>query len=252
MPASVIVFLGALLATHPTLVLGSSSLSASGPPACATITVTTGSSCPTITGFCARPQCLELRTVTLECGCPSIFSTTICPTACPRGCGITYDTVYLPCATSLASPPPITTTISSTSSVSSSSSVQSPPPTSPPSTSTVYPNSTMTSTSSSIVTITSCPESVTCTGQTTTWTGTSGPSSCPASSACSCVLPGGPQTASESTITITTPGKTGPTPTASASGSTPPLQANEGSRYGFGVVEGGVLVGLIGAVLGMM
>jgi hypothetical protein len=30
------------------------------------------------------------------------------------------------------------------------------------------------------------------------------------------------------------------------------VQANDGAKYGFGFVEGGVLVGLIGAVLGML
>jgi hypothetical protein len=54
-------------------------------------------------------------------------------------------------------------------------------------------------------------------------------------------------------VTVTTPGKTGPTPTASSSGGPSPVQANEGANVGrFGLVEGGVLVGLIGAVVGML
>jgi len=262
-------YLTAVVLACPTIVVGESIISTSESPTCTTITETTGSGCPAITEFCARPQCIELQTITLDCGCPSIFSTTVCPTTCPKGCGITYDTVYIPCGTSLSSPPPITTTSTSTSispimslpptstpssiSITSTSTSISPilslPPTSTPSsTSTVYHNSTMTSTSTNIVIITNCPTSLACTGQTTTWTGTTGPLTCPASSTCSGVLPGGDQTVTETTVA----GKTGPTPTSSAPGSASSIQANEGSRYGFGIVEGGVLLGLIGAVLGMM
>ena len=54
-------------------------------------------------------------------------------------------------------------------------------------------------------------------------------------------------------VTVTTPGKTGPTPTASGTGGATPVQANEGANMRrFGLVEGGVLAGLIGAVVGML
>ena len=165
-------FLTAVLAICPVSVLAGESTS--GYPTCVTITETTGSACPTLSGVCVRPACIELLTVTQECGCASIYSTTICETECAHGCGTSYSTVYIPCATSVSSPPPVTTTTStSTSSYPTSS------PTSTLPSSTIYPNSTMTSTSTTIVTISSCPASVSCTGQTTTWTGTSGPSTCP-------------------------------------------------------------------------
>jgi len=52
-------------------------------------------------------------------------------------------------------------------------------------------------------------------------------------------------------VVVTTPGKTGPSPTTSAS--VIQVQGNAGASVrGFGAVEGGVLVGLIGAVIGMI
>ena len=65
------------------------------------------------------------------------------------------------------------------------------------------------------------------------------------------MLPGGKQTVTQ--VIVTTPGQTGPTPTTSGgSGGPSQVQVNEGARSGFGAVEGGVLLGLIGAVLGML
>ncbi|KAI9051857.1 hypothetical protein LZ554_004117 [Drepanopeziza brunnea f. sp. 'monogermtubi'] len=53
-----------------------------------------------------------------------------------------------------------------------------------------------------ISTLTSCPHKATCTGQTSTWTGSEGPLPCPAHTTCSCVLPGGTKTVTE-LITLT-------------------------------------------------
>ncbi|KAK6581171.1 hypothetical protein PZA11_006659 [Diplocarpon coronariae] len=43
-------------------------------------------------------------------------------------------------------------------------------------------------------TLTSCPHKKMCTGQTSAWTGTKGPTNCSALTSCSCVMPGGTQT----------------------------------------------------------
>lgn len=48
---------------------------------------------------------------------------------------------------------------------------------------------TITETSTHIETLTYCPHHHTCTGQTTTWTFTEGPTSCPPTTTCTCVLP---------------------------------------------------------------
>jgi hypothetical protein len=71
---------------------------------CVTIPETTGSACPTITG-CTTEDCILLKTITLECGCASIFTKTACATACQLGCATAYDTVYLPCPYSPTSSP---------------------------------------------------------------------------------------------------------------------------------------------------
>ena len=38
-----------------------------------------------------------LETVTLECGCASIYTQADCLTACKLACQTTYETEYLPC-----------------------------------------------------------------------------------------------------------------------------------------------------------
>lgn len=194
---------------------------------CVTVTSVNGGSCPT-PNPCTTVDCLLLSTVTLHCGCPSIYTERVCASTCTPGCGTTYNTVYIPCATSISSPPSSSTPTSSSSTTSESSHkvcddknevgcVQ------PTSTSTSSKsrhshawNSTYTGshtwtgtktctetetgggngttiivTSTSITTITSCPAKVTCHGQHTTWTGTEGPFGCSASRTCTCVLPGG-------------------------------------------------------------
>ena len=50
-----------------------------------------------------------LSTITLECGCASVYTATSCATACPRGCATAYETLYIPCPMSL--PSPITTAV---------------------------------------------------------------------------------------------------------------------------------------------
>lgn len=63
------------------------------------------------------------------------------------------------------------------------------------------------------------------------------------------MLPGSGPTVTQTTVT--TPGKTGPTPTSSTGGPTP-VQVNDGARYGFGLVEGGLLAGFIGAFVALL
>jgi len=141
-------------------------------------------------------------------------------------------------------------------------------------------------TTTSITTITTCPVSTTCTGQTVTFTGTEGPFPCSAHPTCTCVLPGGTQSATAcpssvkctgqtthwtanegptpcpasvtcnvilpsintaTSVTTTTPGKTGPSPTATpgAGGSTAGSGKND-------VVIGGVVLGALLAIMGML
>src|SRR6266487_1398152 len=65
---------------------------------CATIT-TQGSDCPALSS-CIALLCLRIESVTLSCGCPSIFTSKTCATACPTGCaGTSYSTHFLPCPT---------------------------------------------------------------------------------------------------------------------------------------------------------
>jgi len=122
-------FLVAVLATLPINILAGSSSNPA--PTCVTITNTIGSSCPVPTVSCSGvpfcPIAIVTETVTLECGCPSIYHTTICATTCNTACPMDYDTVYIPCATSISlssssSSPTVTTTITTTVSSSSSSS----------------------------------------------------------------------------------------------------------------------------------
>jgi len=112
------------------------------PQPCVTVTSTNGGDCPIPTP-CTTEYCLLLSTVTQYCGCPSIYTTTVCESTCALTCGTTYATLRLPCATSF-SPPPPTSTSSNTYSSSS------PTSTSPSSSQTI----TSTSCSSSSPTIT--------------------------------------------------------------------------------------------------
>ncbi|KAG4433284.1 hypothetical protein IFR05_011229 [Cadophora sp. M221] len=59
-----------------------------------------------------------------------------------------------------------------------------------------------------ISTLTYCPHKKTCTGQTSTWTGTHGPLPCSAFSTCSCVLPDDIQTATSCPTSATCTGQT--------------------------------------------
>jgi hypothetical protein len=120
-------FLGAVLATLPINVLAGGSSSPA--PTCVTITDTTGATCPLPTVTCSiTPFCpiISESTVTLECGCPSIYHTTICETTCNVACPMSYDTVYIPCPTSISSSsssPTVTTTTTTPASSSSSTSL---------------------------------------------------------------------------------------------------------------------------------
>jgi hypothetical protein len=209
----------AFWAFYPTRVFANNTpipLSYSASPTCATITETSGSGCPPVTGYCARPACIEVKTVTLECGCAGIYSTTACETECGHGCGTTYETAYLPCPVSPPSSVSVTITTSTMSSYPTSITPTLtytfvPPPT-------LYPNSTMTTASTYF---------------STTSSG------------------GGGVIDTTTSVVITTPGNTGPVPTTSPS--VTPVQGNAASSVrGFGAVEGGVLIGLIGAVVGMI
>lgn len=90
---------------------------------CTTIT-TQGINCPTLS-TCIVPDCLRIVQITLLCGCPSIFTSTTCATACPTGCaGTSYKTFALPCSTTAStstsensitsSKPTTSTTVTST------------------------------------------------------------------------------------------------------------------------------------------
>jgi len=72
---------------------------------CVTVTDTTGSACPKNTNFCTTAECIELKTVTQNCGCSSIYHATSCKTTCDLSCATAYSTVYLPCP---ARPPVVT------------------------------------------------------------------------------------------------------------------------------------------------
>jgi hypothetical protein len=192
---------------------------------CPTITYSTGSACSLPTP-CIRPLCLILATITVPCGCMrAVASTTQCETKCDGACGTAYSTLYAPCPTG-----PSHTDECSDSRTHS------------------YDHHT------TIKTLTTCPHSMSCHGQTTTWTGTVGPSSCQGT--CTCVLPtqtGGTQTDSVPTPTGTGTGSgsgtgsatgTGkqsntsptPTPTPTPTGSS---SGTLGSQTGTGTVTSG-------------
>jgi hypothetical protein len=205
-----------------------SSSSSNPTDTCYTITSINAPPCPMPTP-CIKPDCILVSTITQSCGCASIYTTDICLSTCPLGCGVTYTTVYDPCPISFSSP---------ASSPTSSTSPSSPTSSSAPTTSVPYSNSTITATS--ITTLTTCPASCTCSGQTTTWSGTSGPFTCTKVPSCSVVLPGGGTT----TVTGVTVVKTGPTPTTSASVTgASNVQTSEGKKK---IEAGGLLAGLLG------
>jgi len=222
------------LSTLATLaVLAGNALAWSTTSAAATSTYSSESaSCYTITEYnkppctmpsmCIQEECLTISTITLECGCGYTIPTTdICLSTCPdTGCQVQYKTLYLPCATSFSSPT-TTTTSSSTSS-----------------TGVIYSNTTVTVTT--VTTLTTCPATCTCSGQKTTWSGSSGPYTCTSTPSCVAQLPGGPTTTITGTTVVQ---KTGPTPTTSAG----PTQVSVGAgKKGSEVSNGGLLAGLIG------
>ncbi len=286
-------------------VLGDSTLTNSiltiTPQPCVTVTSTNGGDCPIPTP-CTMEYCLLLSTVTQYCGCPSIYTATVCESTCALTCGTTYATLRLPCATSF-SPPPTTSTssnISSSPTSKSSSSSQTITSTSCSSSSLTITSPTSEShsrsytkahtgsfathhhegnktitvteygtgwenvttvviTSTSILTLTSCPAEVTCYGQTSTWTGSEGPYTCSAKPACTCVLPGGGGvTTTGSSVRTTTSGGVGAGEVTSSTGTTVNtikgsatlVLANEGAGRGAGIE--GLLFGFAGMILGVM
>ncbi|OCK78247.1 hypothetical protein K432DRAFT_97289 [Lepidopterella palustris CBS 459.81] len=68
------------------------------------------------------------------------------------------------------------------------------------------PPETITTTTTVIETLTWCPPRCSCTGQTTIWTSTFGPTPCP--SVCTCVLPGAPKTLTICPPSVTCTGQT--------------------------------------------
>jgi hypothetical protein len=185
---SSLLLLGALY-IHPTTVLAWSTSSASSTDTCATITQTKGPQCPPVPGTtCSTPTCYAYATVTASCGCPLDIAVDLqCETTCGNECNTAYTTFLPPCP---LSPPP-----TSSSSIASSSQ--------PP----LYSNTTITVTE--ITTITTCPATNTCTGQTLTWSGNNGPFSCSHPHAsCTCVLPGGTQTVTVCPSSVTCKGQT--------------------------------------------
>lgn len=135
-----------LLAYPPNLYAQETTLSSSLPPVitatgnCATIT-TQGSDCPTLS-TCIVPACLKIESVTLSCGCESIFTSTTCETACPTGCaGTSYSTHVLPCSTTPPTSTPSTSTPDTSTTSSEPTTTQESSPTIP---TTTYRNSTIT------------------------------------------------------------------------------------------------------------
>lgn len=229
--------------TSPT----SSYLGTTPPASCATVTVQ-GTNCPTLA--CTLPACLRLVPVTVSCGCESIYTTTTCASACSTGClGTSYSPVI---QTACSTTAPSTSTEPTTVPTTLPSSTTEPPvssTTSPSGSPTGYSNTTITTTTTS--TLTTCPATDTCTGQTTTWTGTHGPYTCTAAPTCVCVLPGNPghTVTGGATVTVDTTlttsqktGVTGPTPTSSI------LSTNGGMRLG----SDGIISGLIAVLVGLL
>lgn len=219
---------------------------------CATITSTEDPyNCPTPILSCTVLACLEIQPITQSCGCPPIGTTKTCPTACPTSCGSTsYVSVIQDCVstnTSTSSTPPSTTPHYPTTT----------PPTLPPTW-----NTTKTKTDTEIITITTCPPSTTCVGQTVTYTSTE---VCPTTT-CTCVLPSVTFTTTElpppeetgtappppETVPTSPEGNMPPAPTGTPSATPTFIESNVAAGK-WGVSLGaGVLGGLMFAVLGMM
>lgn len=227
---------------YPTSPAASPQYTSSSSNTCATITTTDQYGCPTPTLGCITLACLELKTVTQSCGCPSIYTTKTCQTACPTSCGATsYITAVVDCFPT-----------------------HTPSPSNPSLPPTSYSNSTKTKTKTEteITTLTTCPHSTTCTGQTVTYTSTE---VCPIST-CTCVLPGGPNVTYTTTTpspvetessapsappASTTPGNTPPAPTTNPSASPTLVESNVAGKWEISI-GAGLLAGLIFAVLGLM
>jgi hypothetical protein len=253
----------------------------SAPSPCVTVTSTNGGACPTPTP-CTMEACLLLSSVTLHCGCPSIYTERVCASTCPLGCGTTYQTLYIPCATSFSfsgsnsgvstwssSTPDYNNTSTRTVTSGSATSRATKTKHSETGVKTITCTSTRPGnvttvivTSTSITTITSCPAKVTCHGQTTTWQGSEGPFGCAEKKTCSCVLPGGGNATLTGTGTVSVGGvvttsgggsasvaKTGTTTSTKATSSAPTqVQANGANLFGAGLQ--GLVVGLLGLLVG--
>ncbi|KAF2472906.1 uncharacterized protein BDR25DRAFT_302501 [Lindgomyces ingoldianus] len=114
----------------------------------------------------------------------------------------------------------------------------------------------VTITTTSIETITWCPPKCTCHGQTTKWTHTQGPTSCPPTVTCTCVLPGYPTlttcppsvTCTGQTTTITE-GSTVVLPSESLPPHTPAGPTTSVQEFAGAAATGGV--GLMAAIIGL-
>lgn len=181
--ATLLVVLASSALAWPSSSSSTSSYPTTTTASCYTITEYNQPPCSPTPSTCIQEECLTISTITLGCNCGFTIPTTdICLSTCPNtGCQVSYQTLYLPCATS----PP--TSSSPTTSPSSSSS---------PTSGVIYSNTTVTVTT--ITTLTTCPATCTCSGQKTTWSGSSGPYSCTSTPSCIAQLPGGPTT----TITV--------------------------------------------------
>jgi len=175
--------------------LGGFIVRAGVPPATACITVFTmpdpSHLCPPKTSSCADSFCEYSAEVVLKCGCKSIFTSEINWQS--RFCNdpiVHYITSTQSCSSSttrrLTSTPHKSTTSRITGKTTTTSSPLATPP--PPFPTPNYANSTTkltTRTDTHIITITTCPPSTICTGQTVTYTSAD---VCP-STTCTCVLP---------------------------------------------------------------
>lgn len=219
----------ALLASLPSTIVATDPYPTNPPsntPDCQTITTTIdpdNNTCgPTPT--CTTLACLEIVPITQRCGCSSIPTTSICPSTCPTSCGSTsYITAIEDCFPTYTPPPPG---------------------------STGYHNTT---TKTDTITITTCPASKICTGQTVTYTSTE---VCPTAT-CVCVYP------SVTYTTTTLPGETNPpepvptpsvstSPTPSPSASPTLIEANVAAGRWAVSAGVGILGGFMIAVLGLL
>jgi hypothetical protein len=192
---------------------------------CATIT-TTGLQCPTLFASCTLPACLKIEDITVSCGCASIFTTTICATACPTGCaGTTYSTQVLSCSSG-------TSTTTTTSQPGTTTTVR---PTTFP---TSYTNGTITATS--ITTLKPCSDQAICSSQLTTSTVIVSPSPYSAAPTCIFVLTGSvSQIITGSTIVV-------PTKTTSTSSSSTNVLAGGANKRESNTLLSGLIVAILG------